>query len=423
MKKLLSFLCFVLLFSSVTLAQQRLVQEVRALSAAEPGPVTEILLTGVTPFLAWSAVWPGDAPGIRVRFSEDGRHWSDWSFIGPEPHAAALPGQTVGQLRFEAASVRFFQVSTEVAMAGIFFHFYSPGPDVTTHNPEAEAEQLLACPCPQPGFQRRSDWCPAGNCPPNPSPSTTTVTHLIVHHSATANTASNWAAVVRSFWDFHVNTNGWADIGYNWLIDPNGVVYEGRGDNILGAHFCGTNGRTMGVCVIGDFTNAAPTEAAVNELRNLLAWKACNVNANPLSGSLHIGSGLNLMHISGHRDGCSTSCPGNLLYSQLPNIRQQVAGYIESVCTVNTKEISADMPALVVFPNPGHRNIRVRQPAGLAGLLELMQTDTGRVLDRSWYAAGAEALELSLEDYPAGLYLLRYTTDDGQQHRSLFVKQ
>jgi hypothetical protein len=423
MKKLLPFLSLLLFFLNSTMAQHRVVQEMRALSANMPGPVTEIRLSDVEPFLAWSAVWPGDAPGIQVRFSEDGRQWSDWSFVEPEAHAAELPGKTVGQLRFEPAATRYFQVSADEALGPIAFHFYSPGPDQTLTPTDEEPEQLLACPCPQPLFQRRSDWCPAGNCPPNTNPTTISVSHLIVHHSATANTASSWAAVVRSFWDFHVNTNGWSDIGYNWLIDPNGVVYEGRGDNILGAHFCGTNGATMGVCVIGDFTSVAPAEAAVNQLRNLLAWKACNIGANPLSAMLHTNSGLTLQRISGHRDGCSTSCPGNLLYNQLPSIRQQVAGYIDMVCSTNTDELNPVVRALQVFPNPAGEQLRVRQPEGQAGMLELMEAGSGRVLDRSWHAAGQQDLELSLQNRTAGLYLLRFTTADGQLHRAMFIRQ
>ena len=75
MKKLLPFLLFLLLFLNSSIAQHRVVQEIRALSANTPGPVTEILLSDVEPFLAWSAVWPGDAPGFRVERDDLGvRH-------------------------------------------------------------------------------------------------------------------------------------------------------------------------------------------------------------------------------------------------------------------------------------------------------------------------------------------------------------
>ncbi|MBE2206643.1 MAG: N-acetylmuramoyl-L-alanine amidase, partial [Saprospiraceae bacterium] len=357
-------------------------------------------------------------------FSADGRHWEPWIWTGPEIHAAELPGRTVGQLRFENAAMRYFQVRSEATVDEVVVHFFNPGPDApATTAQEAESAELLACPCPQPTFQRRSDWCPAGNCPPNPNPSYTDVTHLIVHHSATANTAASWAAVVRSFWDFHVNTNGWADIGYNWLIDPNGVVYEGRGDNVLGAHFCGTNSRTMGVCVIGDFTSVVPTQAALDQLRNLLSWKACNINADPLSTLLHTGSGLTLNRISGHRDGvCSTSCPGNMLYPLLPNIRQNVANHIAQVCSVSDAEEAEPHAAhLHIFPNPARDIIRI-EAEGMTGLawLELVQAGSGAVLQRLLQPEAA-AFDVSVADLPAGLYWLRLSSAGGEERRGVFV--
>jgi len=383
-----------------------------------------IPMAGVTPFLAWSAVWSGEAEGLWFRFSADGRHWEPWIWTGPEIHAAELPGRTVGQLRFENAAMRYFQVRSEATVDEVVVHFFNPGPDApATTVQEAESAELLACPCPQPTFQRRSDWCPAGNCPPNPNPSYTDVTHLIVHHSATANTAASWAAVVRSFWDFHVNTNGWADIGYNWLIDPNGVVYEGRGDNVLGAHFCGTNSRTMGVCVIGDFTSVVPTQAALDQLRNLLSWKACNINADPLSTLLHTGSGLTLNRISGHRDGvCSTSCPGNMLYPLLPNIRQNVANHIAQVCSVSDAgEAEPHAAHLHIFPNPARDIIRI-EAEGMTGLawLELVQAGSGAVLQRLLQPEAA-AFDVSVADLPAGLYWLRLSSAGGEERRGVFV--
>lgn len=392
----------------------------------EPAPSRLIPLENATPFLAWSAVWSGEAEGLWFRFSADGRYWEPWIWTGPEIHAAELPGRTVGQLRFENAAMRYFQIRSKTTVSEVVVHFFNPGPDAPAMAAqEAESAGLQACPCPQPAYLRRSEWCPAGNCPPNPNPSYTAVTHLIVHHSATANTAASWAAVVRSFWDFHVNTNGWADIGYNWLIDPNGVVYEGRGDNVLGAHFCGTNSRTMGVCVIGDFTNVVPTQAARNQLRNLLAWKSCDINADPLSTLLHTGSGLILNRISGHRDGvCSTSCPGDMLYPLLPSIRQNVADHIAQVCSVTgAEEPELHAAHLHIFPNPAQDAIRIQAP-GWSGdaWLELVQAGSGAIVLRSRQTEAA-FFEQSVAGLPAGLYWLRLRSAAGEERRGVFVKQ
>jgi hypothetical protein len=121
---------------------------------------------------------------------------------------------------------------------------------------------------------------------------------------------------------------GWGDIGYNYLIDPNGVIYEGRagGDDIVGFHFCEQNSGTMGIGMLGTFTSELPTAQALTSLKKLLAWKAAQSQINPTGYSYHASSGLILVNIAGHRDGtCSTACPGNLLYAALPSIRNGVS--------------------------------------------------------------------------------------------------
>lgn len=209
----------------------------------------------------------------------------------------------------------------------------------------------------RPALVTRTAWgCPDGQ-DSDWTPQYTTVTHLIVHHSATTNVSSDWAAVVRSIWNYHTHTQGWGDIGYNYLIDPNGIVYEGRagGDNAIGAHFSCRNGNTMGVCVLGTFTSVSPTAAALNSLKQLLAWKAEQRGIDPLGSSYHAGTAQTMPNISGHRNGnpaypsnacTTTSCPGNNLYAQLPAIRSDVNQLIgSSVPTVATQ------PATLITPS------------------------------------------------------------------------
>lgn len=291
------------------------------------------------PFFAYAARWEGAlAQPLRVRFSADGRDWTPWQPLERDAHNTEAQ---VSELGFAEPEMGYYQLvgsaATEVSVA---LHFYSPGhtPDLAAGEsaptaPAPDGESSLACPCPMPAAIGRDQWCPGGNCPPNPSPSTTQVTHLIVHHSAGVNTSGDWAAVVRSYWDFHVNTNGWADIGYNWLIDPDGKMYTGRGDNILGAHFCGHNGGTMGVCVMGNFTSITPTTQAIGKLVDLLAWKACNRNIDPFGEAFHNSSGFVVPNIGGHRDGCATACPGDAFYPMLPGVRQQTFNRIVAGCS------------------------------------------------------------------------------------------
>jgi hypothetical protein len=205
----------------------------------------------------------------------------------------------------------------------------------------ALAEAPVATAITKPAVISRTAWgCPDGQGS-GWTPQYTTVTHLIVHHSATANSSADWAATVLSIWDFHTNDRGWGDVGYNYLIDPNGVIYEGRagGDNAIGAHFSCQNGGTMGVCMLGTFTSVSPTAAALTSLKRLLAWKAEQRGIDPLASAYHAGTRLTLPRISGHRHGnpavpdyacTTTSCPGDNLYGQLPAIRTDVANLINS---------------------------------------------------------------------------------------------
>lgn len=293
-------------------------------------------LEAPSPFVAYSARWQGElSEPLQIRFSADGREWTPWLSMPRDPHNTEAQ---VSELQFADKNQAFYQLSgtTYDETVALSLHFFNPG-DTPAHSVEpvepGPQDLLAACPCPMPPVIGRQQWCPAGNCPPNASPSTTQVTHLIVHHSAGVNTSSDWAAVVRSIWDFHVNTNGWADIGYNWLVDPDGKLYTGRGDNILGAHFCAHNGGTMGVCMMGNFTSITPTQNAINILVELLAWKACDRNIDPLGQAFHNSSGFVVPNVGGHRDGCATACPGDSFYPLLAGVRQQVFSRIVAGCS------------------------------------------------------------------------------------------
>lgn len=183
------------------------------------------------------------------------------------------------------------------------------------------------------------------------TPTYTNVTHLIVHHSATANTSANWGATVLSFFDSHVNTNGWSDIGYNYLIAPDGTLFVGRGggNNVVGAHFCGTNGATMGVCMIGTYMTIAPTDTAMTTLERLLAWKCIDANINPTGIATH--SAGNIHQINGHRIGCATDCPGDSTFARLPTLRGRVATRVAACRATSTQDFST-IGAVSIFPNP-----------------------------------------------------------------------
>lgn len=258
----------------------------------------------------------------RVRASADGLAWSEWLETG---HA-----DDSGTLVFFGASQRFLEASESCRI--LLIDAGESAPRRANLRQAATALDVV----------KRADWgCTPERCPVREAPIYTTVTHLVVHHSAGANTASDWAAVVRSIWVLHVQGNGWNDIGYNYLVDPNGVLYEGRagGDGVLGAHFSAVNGGTMGVCLMGTFSRIAPPQASVDTLRRLLYAQALRWKIDPGGRSLHAASRLMLNNISGHRDaGLSpqasgtTECPGNGVYALLAGLRQELRTLVEEQC-------------------------------------------------------------------------------------------
>lgn len=294
----------------------------------------QLPFTGQLPFYTYFVEWADGPLGMEIRFAKEANQWGEWKRLERDSHNRE---KGITTLNIGTPEDRFFQLRFDTRSAhaeSAILHFYYPGEtEEVPYTPAITSNSSFSCPCPLPDILSREEWCPAGNCPPQQPPASTDVTHLIVHHSAGTNSASDWAAIVRGIWDLHVNGNGWDDVGYNYLIDPNGMIYEGRGNNTRGAHFCGSNTGTMGVCVLGTFTNIEPSQTAIESLVNLLSWKSCDIGADPLLGSFHPSSGQNLMHISGHRDGCATACPGDSFYPLFPLLREGVNNQIIAGCS------------------------------------------------------------------------------------------
>jgi hypothetical protein len=180
-------------------------------------------------------------------------------------------------------------------------------------------------------------------------------THVVIHHSSDPNLQlDDYTPLVRNIYTYHTQSNGWDDIGYNYLIDPNGVIYKGRDpkssipqDEVQGAHMCNRNENTMGICMIGSFINVLPTRSALKALYTLTGWKINKDNINPFGFTTHaIGPisanlpAIPLAHICGHKDGCQsgyTECPGDLFHSTFDELRDSVYVY-SSKCNITSLE-------------------------------------------------------------------------------------
>jgi len=134
------------------------------------------------------------------------------------------------------------------------------------------------------------------------------VTHgLIVHHSA-----GNQKATVESIHAYNRDSRGWAGIGYHYIIYPDGSIHRGRPESMRGSHAGNANDWALGVCVVGDYTNTPPSDAALHALTRLLAWLAVR----------HDWAWSSARTLSGHRDWMSTACPGAAFYPLLSQVRQ-----------------------------------------------------------------------------------------------------
>jgi hypothetical protein len=167
-----------------------------------------------------------------------------------------------------------------------------------------------------------------------------TLQFAVVHHTAGTNsyTASQSAAIVRGIEVYHVKGNGWNDIGYNFLVDKYGQVFEGRyggvDKNVVGAHAEGFNTGSVGVALLGTYQTVAPTAAEKTALVNLLAWRLDVAHVDPLStltfasggnARFPVGTPVFLRAVSGHRDTGFTTCPGNVVYAMLGALARQAA--------------------------------------------------------------------------------------------------
>jgi N-acetylmuramoyl-L-alanine amidase-like protein len=197
-----------------------------------------------------------------------------------------------------------------------------------------------------PAIIPRAAWGGDG-CPPRTNPSHGDVELAFVHHTVGANDygREDSAAIVLAICRYHRNVNGWNDIGYNFLVDKYGQVFEGRAGGIeaavVGAQAQGYNAHSTGIANLGTFSTAGQSEAALNALAQLIAWKL-SLHGVPVQGQVTMisgggssnrypaGSKVTFERIAGHRDGDATACPGDGLYAQLAELRVRAAALANS---------------------------------------------------------------------------------------------
>ena len=295
--------------------------------------------------LVGEPVWTGRADAVQVR--------SDVRVEALRVHlvsAAAVGGAAVGGAALSGAALGGAAVggAAEVAVGGAAdaavggaVHVAGDAAAAAGAFPPAEP-QLPAGPGQPPIIARRA-W--AGELEPRFPPLYGDVRLAFVHQSVTANGYSSGEvpAIMRSIYYFHTRVRGWNDIGYNFAVDAYGRIWEARAGGIdqavVGAQAGGYNLESFGAVLLGDFDSALPTSTARRALAHLVAWKLA-LHGVPINGRVTVevdpsdafytrfrpGQLVSLPRIAGHRDGCTTDCPGDDMYFKgMPPLRQAVA--------------------------------------------------------------------------------------------------
>ena len=195
----------------------------------------------------------------------------------------------------------------------------------------------------QPDIVPRSSYTSKGwasgnpGCSGGPTTASGGVKYAVVHHTTNSNTyaASDVPAMMASMYTYHTGTNRWCDLGYNFVIDRFGRIWEGRSGGvtkaIVGGHAQGFNTGSVGVSFLGQYEpGASPTSAAPSSAALTAASKIPTGSASVTSGGSNKwpkGTVLTLPRVIGHRDVGQTACPGQNVYAKLPNIRLSAKTY------------------------------------------------------------------------------------------------
>ncbi|HEX7537105.1 MAG TPA: FG-GAP-like repeat-containing protein [Dermatophilaceae bacterium] len=296
---------------------------------AVAGPVTVV---GVT----WpkGAVSAGDVYQIRTL---TGATWSTWQSLdvedgGPdrtEASTAAAKGTSpyvvTGASKYEVRSL-----STDPSVpAAARIQVVDPG--ASDADSVQQAPGAASAAAARPTIYTRAQWG-ANESMRRAAPSYGKIMVGFVHHTDSGNgyTAASVPAMIRGMYAYHVQSLGWSDIGYNFLVDRFGRTWEGRYGGmdraVIGAQTMNMNSVSMGVSAIGQYDIAAAPQAMTNAFKAIFAWKF-SLAGIPATGTV-VANGKSLYRVAGHKDAYPTACPGRYLYAKLPEIRLGAAALI-----------------------------------------------------------------------------------------------
>ncbi len=351
---------------------------------------------------------------ITVRTSLDGAAWSEWVTL---PLASAEgdvgPERLVGEPCWvgEARYVQFVHGGPVNDLKLMFVN--SLGETTVVDRAKGALGRVVAAVArfarphaadaatTKPAIITRAQWG-ANEKLKRAAPEYAPVRMAFIHHTVSGNGygRDQAKAVVRGIYYYHVRGAGYNDIGYNFLIDRFGRIYEGRyggvARGVVGAQTLGFNTNSTGIAFIGTFSSVKPSPAARAALVKLLAWKLDVNYVNPTSTATMTcratqkyknGQKVKFKAISGHRDANFTACPGSPTYSLLPSVRTSVAA------TGRPKIFNPRVSARLITPNDDGvtDTTTVRFSASETVSWRIAVSNADGVVVRSWAASGSSA--------------------------------
>ncbi|MBK5307372.1 MAG: N-acetylmuramoyl-L-alanine amidase [Frankiaceae bacterium] len=425
-----------------------------ASATASQGPALRRMALGLAQttkrFTTLGVTWQHDPRvgevSAEVRWRRAGT-WSQWRSLDADSHDGPDAGSvdTGSTLRDGTAPLWVgpadgvqVRVSTSggVSPRDVRVDLVDPGTSSADARVGASPRDSATAMQDQPAILTRADWGADESIRRGNPSYTSTVKVGFVHHTATANdyTEAQTAAMIRSIYAYHVMSNGWSDIGYNYLVDRFGRIWEGRAGGItravLGAHTGGFNVDSFGASLLGTFSTSVPPASTLTALEQLFAWKLGSYYRNPTgtaalrsagggTSKYPAGTTHTFAVVSGHRDAGNTSCPGDATYARMGSIRTAISALV-GPGVVNPTISATKVPLGSTKPVA----ITASTRAAASWTLDIT-TPLGAPV-RSWSGTAAEPVagswdltDASGAPVPMGAYLVtaRATASDGETAR------
>jgi hypothetical protein len=290
--------------------------------------------------------WRGGpaAARIAIRARRHGE-WTGWRFLRPMhdgPDRGVEGGRALRATEpLWTGDCDAVDVRGADGIQALTLSLIAPGPDPVLVDPAARyepAERADRRKAPKPDIVRRRAWG-ANEKWRNGGPwFNRTIQQVHIHHTVNSNdyAPEDVPALLRGIYRYHTKNLGWSDVGYNFLVDRFGGIWQGRAGGsalpVLGAHTLGFNSTSTGIAVIGNFEEVVPERPVISSIVRLAAWKLDKYDRKPSgragvysqgSDKFSAGQKVKLPVIDGHRDTNDTACPGGYLYAALPRIRER----------------------------------------------------------------------------------------------------